>query len=135
MSNDPYSRMPDTRLPQGTLTPSKVSFEDFDGRRVGVIYSLMAIGSMLRPRWLPEKSFPPYAYLRAGSHIPCAIRRDIATISNLCRSPRRRRLAQTYSSGVSTSSITVITGKLMRPGKVSGRLWIEAAHRACSSRD
>ena len=30
---------------------------------VGVIYSLMAIGSMLRPRWLPEKSFPPYAYL------------------------------------------------------------------------
>jgi hypothetical protein len=28
-----------------------------------VIYSLMAIGSMLRPRWLPEKSFPPYAYL------------------------------------------------------------------------
>jgi Xaa-Pro aminopeptidase len=23
----------------------------------------MAIGSMLRPRWLPEKSFPPYAYL------------------------------------------------------------------------
>src|ERR1700720_4709703 len=63
MSNDPYSRMPDTRLPQGTLTPSKVSFEDFEGRRVGVIYSLMAIGSMLRPRWLPEKSFPPYAYL------------------------------------------------------------------------
>ena len=62
---------------------------------------------------------------RAGSRIPCAIRRDIATMSNLCRSPRRRRLAQTYSSGVSTSSITVITGKLMRPGKVSGRLWIE----------
>ena len=28
-----------------------------------MIYSLMAIGSMLRPRWLPEKSFPPYAYL------------------------------------------------------------------------
>ena len=66
---------------------------------------------------------------RAGSHIPCAIRRDIATMSNLCRSPRRRRLAQTYSSGVSTSSITVITGKLMRPGKVFGRLWIEAAPR------
>ena len=49
--------------------------------------------------------------------------------------PRRRRLAQTYSSGVSTSSITVITGKLMRPGKVFGRLWIEAAHRACFFRD
>ena len=30
---------------------------------VGVIYFLMAIGSMLRPRWLPQKSFPPYAYL------------------------------------------------------------------------
>lgn len=52
-----------TRLPQGILKPSKVSFEGFEGRRVGVIYSLMAIGSMLRPRWLPEKSFPPYAYL------------------------------------------------------------------------
>ncbi|MER8579596.1 DUF309 domain-containing protein [Mesorhizobium sp. M1423] len=25
--------------------------------------SLMAIGSMLRPRWVPEKSFPSYAYL------------------------------------------------------------------------
>lgn len=25
--------------------------------------ALMAIGSMLRRRWLPEKSFPPYAYL------------------------------------------------------------------------
>lgn len=25
--------------------------------------ALMAIGSMLRPRWLPEKSFPSYAYL------------------------------------------------------------------------
>ena len=24
---------------------------------------LMAIGSMLRPRWLPQKNFPPYAYL------------------------------------------------------------------------
>jgi Domain of unknown function (DUF309) len=41
----------------------KVSFEGFEVGRVGVIYSLMAIGSMLRPRWLPEKSFPPYAYL------------------------------------------------------------------------
>ncbi len=30
---------------------------------VGVIYFLMAIGSMLRPRCLPQKSFPPYAYL------------------------------------------------------------------------
>jgi hypothetical protein len=40
-----------------------VSFEGFEGWRVGVIYSLMAFGSMLRPRWLPEKSFPPYAYL------------------------------------------------------------------------
>jgi len=135
MSNDPYNRIPETRLPQEPSKPSKVSFEGFEGRRVGVIYSLMAIGSMLRPRWLPEKSFPPYAYLPGGSHIPCAIRRDIATMSNLCRSPRRRRLAQTYSSGVSTSSIMVITGKLMRPGKVFGRLWIEAAHRACSSRD
>jgi hypothetical protein len=38
-------------------------FEGFEGRLVGVIYSLMAIGSMLSSRWLPEKSFPPYAYL------------------------------------------------------------------------
>jgi hypothetical protein len=68
MSNDPYNRIPDTRLPRGTLKPSKVSFEGFEGRRVGVIYSLMAIGSMLRPRWLPEKSFPPYAYL-PGCHL------------------------------------------------------------------
>ena len=30
---------------------------------VGMICFLMAIGSMLRPRWLPQKSFPPYAYL------------------------------------------------------------------------
>ena len=30
---------------------------------IGVIVSFMAVGSMLRPRWLPEKSFPPYAYL------------------------------------------------------------------------
>jgi hypothetical protein len=30
---------------------------------VGVIYFLMAIGSMSRPRWLPQESFPPYAYL------------------------------------------------------------------------
>src|ERR1700731_518169 len=63
MSNDPYNRIPDTRLPQGTLKPSNVSFEGFEVGRVGVIYSLMAIGSMLRPRWLPEKSFPPHAYL------------------------------------------------------------------------
>jgi Domain of unknown function (DUF309) len=26
-------------------------------------YFFVAIGSMLRPRWLPQKSFPPYAYL------------------------------------------------------------------------
>lgn len=30
---------------------------------VAVIYCLMAPGSMSRPRWLPEKNFPPYAYL------------------------------------------------------------------------
>jgi predicted metal-dependent hydrolase len=28
-----------------------------------VIYFFVAIGSMLRPRWLPQKSLPPYAYL------------------------------------------------------------------------
>ncbi len=27
---------------------------------IGMICFLMAIGSMLRPRWLPQKSFPPY---------------------------------------------------------------------------
>jgi predicted metal-dependent hydrolase len=30
---------------------------------MGVIYFFVAIGSMLRPRWLPQKSLPPYAYL------------------------------------------------------------------------
>jgi hypothetical protein len=30
---------------------------------VGVIYFLMAVGLMFRPRWLRQKSFPPYAYL------------------------------------------------------------------------
>jgi predicted metal-dependent hydrolase len=30
---------------------------------IGVIYFWVAIGSMLRPRWLPQKSLPPYAYL------------------------------------------------------------------------
>jgi hypothetical protein len=30
---------------------------------IGVIYFFVAIGSMLRPRWLPQKSLPPYAYL------------------------------------------------------------------------
>jgi CDP-diacylglycerol pyrophosphatase/Domain of unknown function (DUF309) len=32
-------------------------------RTIGVIYFLMVIGLMFRPRWLPQKSFPPYAYL------------------------------------------------------------------------
>ena len=30
---------------------------------IGMICFLMSIGSMLRPRWLPQKNFPPYAYL------------------------------------------------------------------------
>ena len=30
---------------------------------IGVKYFLVAIGSMLPPRWLPQKSLPPYAYL------------------------------------------------------------------------
>jgi hypothetical protein len=30
---------------------------------IGMICFLMAIGLMLRPRWLPQKNFPPYAYL------------------------------------------------------------------------
>lgn len=29
----------------------------------GMIFSFMAIASMSRPRWLPEKNFPAYAYL------------------------------------------------------------------------
>ncbi|MEJ0052075.1 MAG: DUF309 domain-containing protein [Methylovirgula sp.] len=28
-----------------------------------MIYIFMAIGSTFRPRWLPKRSFPPYAYL------------------------------------------------------------------------
>ena len=30
---------------------------------IGVTYFFVAIGSMLRPRWLPQKSLPPYACL------------------------------------------------------------------------
>jgi hypothetical protein len=30
---------------------------------IGGIYFFVAIGSMLRPRWLPQKRLPPYAYL------------------------------------------------------------------------
>ena len=30
---------------------------------IGMIYFLLLIGSMLPPRWLPQKSLPPYAYL------------------------------------------------------------------------
>jgi Domain of unknown function (DUF309) len=30
---------------------------------IGVIYFFVAIGSMFPPRWLPQKSLPPYAYL------------------------------------------------------------------------
>ena len=30
---------------------------------IGVIYFFVAIGSILPPRWLPQKSLPPYAYL------------------------------------------------------------------------
>ncbi len=71
---------------------------------------------------------------QARTRIPCAIPRDIATMSNLFRLPRRHHLAQTHSYGVWTSSITVITRKLMRPGKVFGRLRIETARCACSSR-
>ena len=102
---------------------------------VGMICFLMANGSMLRPRWLPQKSFPPYAYLPGREPHPVRDPRDIATMSNQFWLPQRRRLAQTYSSGVSTSSITVITGKLMRPGKGFGRLRIETVHFGCSSRD
>src|SRR5271168_3713003 len=57
---------------------------------------------------------------QARNRIPCAIPRDIATMSDLFRLPRRRHSAQTHSFGVWTSSITVTTGKLMRPGKVFG---------------
>ena len=57
---------------------------------------------------------------QARIRIRCAIPGDIAIMSNLFWLPRRRHLAQTHFSGVSTSSITVITGKLMRPG---GGLW------------
>ena len=46
-------------------------------------------------------------------------------MSNRFRLLRRRHLAQTHSYGVWTSSITVITGKLMRPGKGFGRLRIK----------
>ncbi len=61
----------------------------------------------------PAKDPPrPHDICQARIRIPCAIPRDIAIMSNLFRLPRGRRWAQTHSSGVSTSSIMVITGKL-----------------------
>ena len=100
-----------------------------------MIYSLMAIGSMLRPRWLPEKSFPPYAYLPGRQPHPV---RDPAGHSYHLE-PMPVAAEAPLGSDVFLWGLDlfnhVITGKLMRPGKVSGKLWIEAAHRACSSRD
>ena len=81
-----------------------------------------------------RRAFHPTRICQARARIPCAIPRDIATMSNLFQLPRRRHLAQTHSYGVWTSSITVITGKLISPGKVFGRLRIETARCACSSR-
>jgi hypothetical protein len=37
---------------------------------IGVIYFFVAIGSISRPRWLPQKSLPPYAYLPGKSPHP-----------------------------------------------------------------
>ena len=102
---------------------------------IGMICFLMAIGSMLRPRWLPQKSFPPYAYLPGRE--PHPVRDPTGHSYHVEPIPvaAEASLGSDDSSGVSTSSITVITGKLMRPGKVFGRLRIETVHCVCSSRD
>jgi len=77
----------------------------------------MAIGSMLRPRWLPEKSFPPYAYLPGTQ--PHPVRDPTGHSYHVEPLPvaAEASLGSDVFSGVSTSSITVITGKLMRPGR------------------
>lgn len=51
-------------------------------------------------------------------------------MSNLFHLPQRRRLAQTHFCGVLTSLIMVITGKLMKPGKVFCRVQIDTVHDA-----
>jgi hypothetical protein len=81
-----------------------------------------------------KRAFHPMPICQAGTRIPCAIPQDIATMSDLSRLPLRRRLAQTHSCGIWTSSITVIIGRLMRLGRVFGRLRIETTHCACSSK-
>jgi len=81
-----------------------------------------------------RSAFRPTRICRVGNRIPRAIPRDIATMSNRFPLPRRRRFAQTHSSGVSISSITAITGRLTRLGKAFGELRSEVARCVCSSR-
>ena len=102
---------------------------------IGMICFFMAIGSTLRPRWLPQKSFPPYAYLPGGDPHTVRDPRGHSYHVEPIRVAAEASLGSDDSSGVSTSSITVITGKLMRPGKVFGRLRIETVPCVCSSRD
>jgi hypothetical protein len=66
---------------------------------------------------------------QARTRIPCAIPQGIATKVSLFRLPQKRRLVRTHSCGVWTSSITVITGKLTRLGKGSGRSPIDSPLR------
>ena len=104
-----------------------------DGHARDILFSCLLVRCYLRAG-CRRRAFHPMRICPARTRIPCAIPRDIATMLNRFRLPRRRHLAQTHSYGVWTSSITVITGKLMRPGKVFGRLRIETARCACSSR-
>ena len=100
---------------------------------IGVIYFFVAIGSMLRPRWLPQKSLPPYAYLPGKNPHPV---RDPAGHSYHVE-PISVAAEVSLSSDAFLWGLDLFnhgTGKLMRPGKVFGRLRIETARCACSSR-
>jgi hypothetical protein len=66
-----------------------------------------------------RRAFHPMRICQARTRIPYEIPQDTAT--RLFRLPQKRRLVRTHFCGVWTSSITVITGKLMRLGRGSGR--------------
>ena len=70
----------------------------------------MAIDLMLRPRWLPEKSFPPYAYLPSTQ--PHPVRDPTGHSYRVEPLPvaAEASLGSDVFLWVSTSSITVITG-------------------------
>jgi hypothetical protein len=116
------------------LTATHRSFRSAHDHWRDILFSWLLVRCYLRAG-CRRSAFHPMRICQVRTRIPCAIPRDIATMSNLFRLPRRCHLAQTHSYGVWTSSITVITGKLTRPGKIFGGLRIETARCALLNED